>query len=79
MIDCVLMGYLIFKIFWLILPCYEKEVWGLAFRYCQIYGNSHFIDIHIQRYAEYMDLYHCSDNSSSNTFAGLVAHKRQNK
>ncbi len=31
---------------------------------------------HIQRHAECMDLCHCSGNSSSNPFAGLMAHKR---
>ena len=40
------------------------------------YMASHFADIHIQRYAEYMDLCHCSDNSGGNPFAGLMAHKR---
>ena len=71
-IDCVFM----FKIFWIILSCYEKDVWELTFRDSQIHGNRHFADIHIQRYAEYMDLCHCSDNSSGNPFAGLMAHKR---
>ena len=63
-IDCVFM----FKIFWIILSCYEKDVWELTFRDSQIHGNRHFADIHIQRYAEYMDLCHCSDNSSGNPF-----------
>lgn len=53
-----------------------KEVWRLALGYSQIHGNSYFAYIHIQRHAEYMDLCHSSDNSSSNPFAGPMAHKR---
>lgn len=69
-------GYIVFGIISVSLFRYEEEVWRLAFRHSKIYGNRHFADIHIQRHAECVDIYHSGNNSSSNPLDGLMAIKR---